>query len=191
MKIILASASLRRQELLKRITDDFEIIVSNFNENDINFTGDCANYVMDISKGKALDVARKAGNDKIIIGCDTVVFYNNEVLGKPEDEDDAYRMLKMLSGKSHYVYSGITLINTSEKIIRTDYVKTEVEFSDFGDYEIRKYLKTGEPFDKAGAYGIQGYGGVFVRKINGCYYNVVGLPLNKLYKMLREIGVNH
>lgn len=191
MKIILASASLRRQELLKRITDDFEIIVSNFNENDINFTGDCANYVMDISKGKALDVARKAGNDKIIIGCDTVVFYNNEVLGKPEDEDDAYRMLKMLSGKSHYVYSGITLINTSVKIIRTDYVKTEVEFSDFGDYEIRKYLKTGEPFDKAGAYGIQGYGGVFVRKINGCYYNVVGLPLNKLYKMLREIGVNH
>lgn len=191
MKIVLASASLRRQELLKRIIDNFEIIVSEFHENDINFTGDCANYVMEISKGKALDVARKVGNDKIIIGCDTVVFYNNKVLGKPKDEKDAYRMLEMLSGNSHYVYSGITLVDTSRKIIRTDYVKTEVEFCDFGDNEIRKYLKTGEPFDKAGAYGIQGYGGVFVKKINGCYYNVVGLPLNKLYSMLREIGVNH
>jgi septum formation protein len=190
MKIVLASASIRRQELLKRLTDEFEIIVSNFDEDRVEFSGDCGSYVMELAEGKASDVCKKMQSESIVIGCDTIVSFGNKILGKPKDKTEAFNMLKFLSGNSHQVYSGIVLVNTrSEKIIR-DYVCTDVKFSELSDSEIRKYIENGEYKDKAGAYGIQGYGGVFVEKIHGCYYNVVGLPLNKLSKMLVEMGVN-
>ena len=114
----------------------------------------------------------------------------DKVLGKPADKEEAFNMLKLLSGKIHQVYSGLAVYNTLTKELITDYVCTEVKFSTIPDEVITSYIETGEPMDKAGAYGIQGYGGIFVEKIHGCYYNVVGLPLNKLYNMLGKMGVN-
>lgn len=190
MNIVLASASIRRHELLRRLADKFEILVSDFDENAVKFDGDCGSYVMRIAEGKALDVCKHIQNESIIIGCDTIVSFGNKILGKPENEDEAFSMLKLLSGTSHQVFSGIAVINSlSGKIIR-DYVCTNVKFSDLSDDAIRKYIEKGEYKDKAGAYGIQGYGGIFVEEIHGCYYNVVGLPLNRLSKMLREMGVS-
>ena len=195
MKLILASASERRSELLKRITEDFSIMVSNFNEDEVLYGGDCIEYVKEIAKRKAQAIASKAmaefscfDEDVIIIGCDTVVSYDGRVLGKPKDQGEAFEMLKLLSGKTHEVYSGIALIQPKLDIIKNEAVCTKVKFSVLSDEEIIQYIKTKEPMDKAGAYGIQGYGGIFVEKIQGCYYNVMGLPLNKLNFMLKEMG---
>ena len=190
MELILASASERRKELLKRLTSDFDIIISNFNEEEVAFEGNCGEFVKKLAEGKAKEVASTAHKGKIVIGCDTIVSYNGKVLGKPKDEEDAFSMLKLLSGNVHEVYSGITLINTNTMEVISDYVCTKVKFSKLKDEEIRDYIATKEPMDKAGAYGIQGFGGVFVEEIHGCYYNVVGLPLNKLMHMLKEMGVN-
>ncbi|MDO5516527.1 MAG: Maf-like protein [Clostridium sp.] len=188
MKIILASASERRQELLSRIIDDFDIMVSNFDENTVIFNGSIDNYVKEISIGKALEVKERLDSDAIIISADTVVTFNDRILGKPKDKEDAFQMLKSLQGRSHKVYTGVTVINTKKNLIQQESVSTEVTFSKISDDEILKYIETGEPLDKAGAYGIQGKGGVFVESINGCYYNVVGLPLNKLKAMIEKIG---
>lgn len=190
MKIVLASASIRRQELLERLTDNFQVIVSDFNEDLVHFENNCSDYVRNLSYGKALAVAEKLKEPSIVIGCDTIVAFEGKVLGKPKDYKDAFYMLKMLSGKSHQVYSGISIIDTATKYTVMDYVLTEVKFSELSDTDIKKYIKSGEPMDKAGAYGIQGLAGVFVEEIHGCYYNVVGLPLNKLNKMLLGMGVN-
>lgn len=190
LEIILASASERRQELLGRILEGFKIEISSFDEDTIDFDGDCAKYVKDLALGKAQDVERKIHDPGIIIGCDTIVYHNNQVLGKPKSEKDAYNMLKSLSDDKHMVFSGIAIINTQTKSIVQDYVCTEVYFSKLTEKQIKNYIQSGEPMDKAGAYGIQGYGGIFVEKIHGCYYNVVGLPINKLYFLLRDMGVN-
>jgi septum formation protein len=197
VKLILASASERREELLKRITEDFCIMVSDFNEDEVLFRGGCAEYVKEIAKGKAQATALKAraefscfNEDVIIIGCDTIVSCNGKVLGKPKDQGEAFEMLRLLSGKTHEVYSGIALIQPKLDIIKNEAVCTKVKFSALSDEEIIQYIKTKEPMDKAGAYGIQGYGGTFVEEIHGCYYNVMGLPLNKLNFMLKEMGVN-
>lgn len=190
MELVLASASDRRKELLARLTSSFEILVSDFDETSVDFSGDSGQYVMSIAEGKALGSASCISMDAVVIGCDTAVFIDGKILGKPKDRDDAFKMLKHLSGRTHQVYSGIALYNTQSKKKLKDYVKTEVTFSRLSDDEILKYINTGEPMDKAGAYGIQGLGGVFVEKIDGCYYNVVGLPLNKLNCMLGRMGVN-
>lgn len=190
MKLVLASASERRQELLRRITSNFDIIVSNFDEEKVGFQGSCGEYVMNLAQGKAEDVAHKVNNGAIVIGCDTIVSFKEHVLGKPKNESEAFSMLKLLNGSIHQVYSGIAVIDTKTKNVKIDYVCTDVKFSSLSDEEIRNYIATGEPRDKAGAYGIQGFGGVFVEEITGDYYNVVGLPLNKLNKMLKEMGVN-
>ena len=187
MKIILASASDRRKELLSRLVDDFTIMVSGFEEEKVKFEGDISSYVEEIALGKALDISGKVDKDSIIIAADTIVTLENEILGKPKDEEDAFKMLKRLSGKTHKVYSGLVIINNStNKIIKTSKA-TEVKFSKLTDNEIQEYIKTGETLDKAGAYGIQGKGGAFVEEIKGCYYNVVGLPLNELNNILKEI----
>lgn len=187
MKIILASASERRQELLKRLIKDFTVVVSDFDESTILFDGSVDRYVMDVALGKALEVKKKTNEDTIIISADTIVTLDNKLLGKPKDEEEAFNMIKSLQGRTHLVYSGVVLINTSEDIIKKESVSTEVTFSEISDDEIIEYIKTGEPLDKAGAYGIQGIGGIFVKEIKGCYYNVVGLPLNKLKSMLKEV----
>lgn len=190
MKIILASASSRRQELLKRLTEEFLIIISNFDENSVNFNGDFGSYVEELALGKARDVYCGVEDESIIIGCDTIVSFKGKVLGKPKDKHEAVTMLKALSGSVHQVYSGLAVINKLTGKIVKDFVCTDVKFDTLSDNQIEKYIEKEEYSDKAGAYGIQGYGGVFVEEIRGCYYNVVGLPLNKLLKILKEMGVN-
>ena len=190
MNVVLASASARRQELLKRLVEEYQVIVSDFDESSVQFNNDCRSYVMELARGKALSVARGLNSASLVIGCDTIVAYGGSVLGKPLDREDAFSMLKMLSGKKHQVYSGIALVNRSSGQMMSDYVMTEVKFDQMSEDEIRDYIATGEPMDKAGAYGIQGHGGVFVEEIHGCYYNVVGLPLNKLKNMIKGMGVN-
>jgi septum formation protein len=190
MKLILASGSERRQELLGRIASNFLVMVSEFDEESILYAGDCEAYVKELALGKVKSVMSRIDEVAVIIGCDTIVFFNGKVLGKPKDKLDAINMLKKLSDNVHIVYSGIALLNTATNQILTDCVKTEVKFSSLNEEDIIKYVNSSEPMDKAGAYGIQGYGGLFVEEIHGCYYNVVGLPMNKLKKMLIEMAVN-
>lgn len=186
MRYVLASASERRCELLKRIIDDFKVVISNFDENTVEFVGNIPKYVESIALGKAEEVMLNIAEPSIIIAADTVVSINNEILGKPKDEQDAYNMLSKLSDNIHEVYTGIVVINTKTNKILKDSLKTTVFFSKLCEKDINEYIKSKEPMDKAGAYGIQGKGGVFVKKIEGCYYNVVGLPLNKLSEMIKK-----
>ncbi|EKO1912830.1 Maf-like protein [Clostridium botulinum] len=190
--IILASASQRRQELLKRILGNFQIIVSDFDEGSIPFKNNIPSYVMNLAEGKARSVSKKImdQDNNLIIGCDTIVAFNNRILGKPKDKKDAFEMLQALNGNEHEVYSGLAILDVKSNKIIKDFVCTKVKFSKLSSVQIEKYINTGDPMDKAGAYGIQGKAGVFVENINGCYYNVVGLPLNKLNSMLMEMGVN-
>ena len=186
MKVILASKSPRRVEILEKIVKEFEVVQSNFDENTIDFKGDIEKYVKDLSRNKAIEVSKRLNEPSIVIAADTVVFQNGKVLGKPKNEEDAFSMLSSLSGNTHKVYSGICLINTYDDTVVTDCDCTEVKFSELNPRQIRNYINSGEPMDKAGAYGIQGLGGAFVEGIKGCYYNVMGLPLNKLYKALEN-----
>ncbi|WP_434303960.1 Maf-like protein [Clostridium botulinum] len=190
--IILASASQRRQELLKRILGNFQIIVSDFDESSIPFKNNIPSYVMNLAEGKARSVSKKImdQDNNLIIGCDTIVAFNNRILGKPKDKKDAFEMLQALSGNEHEVYFGLAILDVKSNKIIKDFVCTKVKFSKLSSVQIEKYINTGDPMDKAGAYGIQGKAGIFVENINGCYYNVVGLPLNKLNSMLMEMGVN-
>ncbi len=186
MKVILASKSPRRVEILEKIVKEFEVVQSNFDENTIDFKGDVEKYVKDLSINKAIEVSKRLNEPSIVIAADTVVFQNGKVLEKPKNEEDAFSMLSSLSGNTHKVYSGICLINTYNDTVVTDCDCTEVKFSELNPRQIRNYINSGEPMDKAGAYGIQGLGGAFVERIEGCYYNVMGLPLNKLYKALEN-----
>ena len=190
-KIILASSSPRRRELLKIIGINFEVRPSSWDEEGqkekkIPPEELCKYYALE----KARNVVLPEYDDCIVIGCDTIVVLNNEVLGKPADSREAGTMLSKLSNKTHTVYSGLAFINkkTKEEII--DFAATDVTFRELTEFEINSYIKTKEPFDKAGAYGIQGKGGLFIEKINGCYYNVVGFPITKVYKLLSQMGVN-
>ena len=187
MNFVLASASERRVELLKRIVDDFTVIVSSFDESTVNNNQKVSDYVMEIALGKAEDVMSKVRESSIIIAADTVVSLGEKILGKPKDKGEAHKMLSALSGNLHKVYTGIVVINTETQFVLKDFVETKVFFSKLTDEEINAYIDTGDPFDKAGAYGIQGKAGVFVEKIEGCYYNVVGLPLNKLNEMIKKV----
>ena len=189
MKVILASKSPRRVEILEKIVKEFEVVQSNFDENTIDFKGDIEKYVKDLSRNKAIEVSKRLNEPSIVIAADTVVFQNGKVLEKPKNEEDAFSMLSSLSGNTHKVYSGICLINTYDDTVVTDCDCTEVRFSELNPRQIRNYINSGEPMDKAGAYGIQGLGGAFVEGIKGCYYNVMGLPLNKLYKALENYDI--
>ena len=190
MKVVLASGSPRRQELLKRIVKDFQIVVSSFDEGAIPYDGDIEKYVCKLARGKAEAVVKDIQDESIIIGCDTVVYLNGKVLGKPRDEAEAKSMLRSLSGNTHKVYSGIVLINskTHKRIEKS--ICTEVKFMNLSEDMIERYVNSGACFGKAGAYGIQDDAAVFVESINGCYYNVVGFSLNTVFLMLREMGVN-
>lgn len=187
MKYILASASERRQELLHRIINDFDIIISKFDEDSVKIGTDIEEYVIELAEGKATDVIKNISEDAVVIAADTIVTLDSKILGKPKDENHAFEMLKLLSGKTHRVYSAVVVINTKNKKVEKQCLYTEVKFSEITDEEIKQYIETREPLDKAGSYGIQGYGGIFVEKINGCYYNVVGLPLNILNKMIKNV----
>lgn len=187
-KIVLASASPRRKKLLSQIGLNFIVESSNIDEQFDKENSDFGSLVKDLAYKKAKNVARNY-TDGIIIGADTIVAIEGSILGKPNSEYEAKMMLKKLSGKWHSVFTGVAVIDLDSKVILTDFVESKVKFKKLSRSEIDNYVKTGEPFDKAGAYGIQGKGALLVEKINGCYYNIVGLPVSKLGKMLSKIGV--
>ncbi len=180
-RVILASASPRRKELLGYIIPEFEIIPSGIDE---TATGSPAAQVKMLAADKAADIARQYP-EALVIGADTLVAVNRRVLGKPADEAEAADMLRMLSSQEHRVYTGVAVIH--QGLTKADVNMTRVRFAPLSDEEIRDYIATGEPMDKAGAYGIQGYGGKFISAVHGDYFNVMGLPLNMLYNMLKEI----
>ncbi len=194
-RIILASASPRRKEILGNIVEDFEIKVSEVDERAIEeqvlkTTDDMveAGRLMTVLLGKAKANAifeEEDDKDVTVIGADTCVVTRDEILGKPKDREDARRMLRKLAGQKHYVITGVALISKDK--VRTFYEETEVEFADADDFAedaIERYIASDEPYDKAGAYAIQGRGGVLVKRINGDFYNVMGLPLSRLAKEL-------
>jgi septum formation protein len=141
-----------------------------------------------VDAGAADEIARTLKSGEVVIGADTVVVTEGKILGKPECPEDAVRMLRELGGRTHRVYTGVTVIDTGTGRILSEYECTAVTFGEMTEREIADYVETGEPLDKAGAYGIQGYGARFIKKIDGCYFNVVGLPLNRLYAMLKTLG---
>ncbi len=188
MKIVLASSSPRRAELIKTISDKVIISPSNFDESSIEYDGDVVKYVRKLSYEKAKEVSKR--EEGIVIGCDTIVFFEGKVLEKPKDRKEAIEFLKSLSGNIHYVYSGYTIIDKNNNCNKFNYCKTAVKFYTLSEEEIEEYINTGEYADKAGGYGIQGKGALFVEKIEGDYFNIVGLPISLLYRELRGMGVN-
>ena len=190
MKLILASASPRRAEILRNAGIEFEISSAGVDESPLGneLPGD---YVRRLALAKALSAAkanRGRAGEALVLGADTIVAVDGEILGKPSSPDDARRMLRRLSGKIHEVHTGLALLRkpgTKQSVVEEI---TRVHFAALTEQEIEEYIATGEPFDKAGAYAIQGVGGRYVTRIEGCYFNVMGLPLAQLYLLLRESG---
>ena len=186
--IILASASPRRRELLGMICHDFSVIVSECEE--IVSSTEPEEVTIELSKQKAQAVASGRA-DAVVIGADTVVSIDGEILGKPKDREDACRMLRLLSGKTHRVSTGVTLLQTGpDADVRwgSSFAETTlVHVAPLSERELRSYLDTDEPYDKAGAYGIQGTFGKFISGIEGDYNNVVGLPVHRLYEEWKKI----
>ena len=188
MNIILASGSPRRRELLERMgIEDFDIITSDVDETTDDSLPPAA-QVEQLSRRKADAVAAELPSDALVIAADTVVALDGTVLGKPADEADAFRMLSALSGVRHHVYTGVTVV-MGDKVL-TRHEVTSVDFRALEPEEVELYIATGECMDKAGAYGIQGYGALLIEGIAGDYYNVMGLPVALLSQMLKEFGVD-
>jgi len=187
-QIILASASPRRAFLLKQIGLDFQVIPSSVEEIADSHL-EPQEMVLKLAKRKAQAVSREYPQ-AIVLGADTVVCCEGRILGKPRDREEAAEMLYFLSGRVHEVVSGVVLQRLIPESVRGEAVTTRVKFRDLTDEEITGYIATGEPLDKAGAYGIQGLGALLVEKIEGCYFNVVGLPLSRLPDLFREFGVD-
>ena len=202
-QIILASASPRRKELLEQIGLEFEICPAKGEE--IITKSRPEDVVMELSKQKAEEIASMVSayakehqdittpSDILVIGADTVVAYDGQILGKPQDEEDAKRMLTMLSGNVHSVFTGVTLVlidksgRAGELVF---YEKTDVKMYSISEQEIERYVASGEPMDKAGSYGIQGKCAIYIEKIDGDYNNVVGLPIARIYQELKKIGID-
>ena len=178
--IILASASPRRKEILELADLKFEVMPSDAQE--ITTKTAPNEVVMELASIKAKDIYKKSEKQSMIVGADTVVAYQGQILGKPTDKADAKRMLTMLSGQTHEVYTGVCVIEDGKT--KTFYEETKVTFYEISDEQIDRYIKTGEPMDKAGSYGIQGKAAVFIKGIEGDYYNVVGFPIARF---LQEI----
>jgi septum formation protein len=187
VKFILASASPRRRELLASIGLDFDVLPSHVPE--VLREGEAPEeYVARLSRDKA-DALATAHPARWVIAADTTVLLGEELLEKPAGPADAARMLGAIAGKTHIVYTGVTLQNVESSYRETRVAETEVRMLPLTDTEIDWYVRTGEPLDKAGAYAAQGIGGVFIESIHGSYSNVVGLPLATLYQMLRRAGI--
>ena len=182
MKIVLASASPRRKELMQLITSDFDIRPSDFDESGIRAETP-AELVKKLAGGKARAAEHSAG--ETVIGCDTVVAVGGEILGKPKDKADAVRMMHLLSGKTHSVYTGVCILHNGK--VYTFAEETKVSFFPLSEAEIEAYTDSDEPYDKAGAYGIQGSAGLFVEKIEGDYNNVVGFPAARVNRVLKAL----
>lgn len=200
MEIILASASPRRRELLTQIGLEFTVIPAKGEE--VITSRMPSDVVMELAAAKASEVyeshcmqpvqaQKEKTEDRLVIGADTIVAYQGTILGKPSDEEDARRILNLLSGHTHEVYTGVSLIyqKGEEKQQICFYEKTRVTMYPITPEEITDYIRSGEPMDKAGAYGIQGLAARFVKRIDGDYNNVVGLPAGSLYQKMRELGI--
>ncbi len=204
MKLILASASQRRRELMHMCGYEFDIVPSETDEHIAE--SDPGRLVSRLAEEKAREVfsrlcgkegganktraglgADGAKEDIAVLGSDTIVYHEGRIIGKPSDEKNAYNILSALSGKTHEVYTGVAVITAKRRLV--EYDVTRVAFERLSDEEIGKYIASGEPMDKAGAYGIQGPFGMFVKGIEGNYFTVIGLPLPKVYRMLASVGV--
>ena len=186
-RIVLASQSPRRHELLSMVGIKHEVITSDCDEN-IEYK-DPADMVCKLSALKADSVAallKKDSEKALVIGSDTIVYFNDAVLGKPKDEEDAFRMLSELSGNTHSVFTGVTVIDTEDGKRETFYEETKVSFYAVTEEEVKNYIATKDPLDKAGSYGVQGLGAFLVKRIEGDYFTVVGLPIAHLIQVLKH-----
>lgn len=188
-KIILASKSKARQRLLKQIGLRFTVAESRVKENRFLKNGRCGDFVIANALKKAEDAAKRFGSG-IVIGADTVVLVGKRIIGKPKSMKDAFHALKILSKKPQWVYTGIAVIDIDNDKAFTAYEKTKVYMYPLNDRQIERYFKKISPFDKAGSFDVQGPGSIFIDRIEGCFYNVVGLPLAKLAKIFKKIGVD-
>ena len=183
--IILASNSPRRKDLLELIDLSFKVITSSVHE-DFNIDLEPVEFAKHYAKLKALDVA-KDNSDSLIIGADTIVVLDNEIIGKPIDENDSKSMLRKLSGRTHTVITAVSLVWQEKNIVDTFCEKTDVTFQNLTDEQIQYYIDNYRPLDKAGSYGIQDWFAVCVKNIDGCFYNVMGMPLSTFYSHLMKI----
>ena len=184
-RLILASSSPRRKEILNSAVipyialshDDYEAIICGYSHED---------FVQELARKKALSVIEEAAGNDIVLGVDTIVYIDGNILGKPCSKEDARKMIQLLSGKFHYVISGVCILK-SDGFEEVFFNKTKVEFLNLSDEEIEQYIQTDEPYDKAGGYAIQGLASKFIKGINGCYYNVMGLPLSAVYSVIKNM----
>lgn len=179
MKLVLASKSPRRSEILKNAGIDFTVRVADADETIPDGTKP-QDAVVFLAARKAMAVTR--ADDELVLGADTVVVLDDKILGKPKDKDDAFNMIKSLSGRVHSVFTGVCAIGNGVSMTFSE--ETRVEFYNLSDEEINEYINTDEPYDKAGAYGIQGLASKFIRSIDGDYFNVVGLPMSAIYQKI-------
>jgi septum formation protein len=189
MKLILASASPRRAEILRNAAIPFETQITVVDESILpaELQGDYVRRLA-LEKARAAAEARPDRSENLFVGADTTVLMANEILGKPESEEDARRMLRLLSGATHEVHTGLAVLSPRDNIEHVVEEITRASFAPISEDEIAAYIATGEPFDKAGGYGIQGVAGRYVTRIEGCYFNVMGLPLARLWSLLKEFG---
>lgn len=183
--MILASASPRRKEILENFGFSFKTIVKNIDETSNKNRAE--EKILEIATKKAMETAKNFPNENVV-GADTVVVIDGKILGKPKDKDEAFKMLKSLSGRQHEVITAFSFVNINKNISYSDYEITKVYFKNLTDKDINWYINTKEPMDKAGAYGIQGKGAFFVEKIEGDFFSVMGFPLGKFVRFLDEIG---
>jgi septum formation protein len=190
-EIILASASPRRKELLALLGIAFTVMPSSVNEDIDDSQLSPAQVVEVLAERKARYIATKLTSG-LVIGSDTIVVVDEQILGKPQDAQDAYQMLTLLQSRTHSVYSGLTVVDAAspEPQVIVGHNVSKVTFRPMSHKEIEGYINTGEPLDKAGSYGVQGLGSVFIERIEGDFYSVMGLPLNLLYQMLLEFGIS-
>ncbi len=183
-RFILASNSPRRKELLQKVVATYEVMPSSVNEGEVQAETPVL-LVQKLARVKALDIA-KQNPEAVVIGCDTIVELNGNALGKPHNLQEAREMLQLLSGSTHFVHTGVCV---QKKMHRTYFVETSaVTFAPLTEKEIETYIASDEPYDKAGGYAIQGEAAKFVTKIEGCYFNIMGLPVAHLYKVLKELN---
>ena len=189
MKFILASSSPRRRELLLRLQTPFDIILPDVDESIIPPEGSPETYCTALAELKANDISQHYPNN-LVIGSDTIVELDNNIMGKPEDKTMAQNMLKTLSGKTHHVYTGVCLKWADKNIHHLFAEITMVTFRELSEADINHYIESCLPYDKAGSYGIQDWSAVFVKEIKGCYDNVVGFPISRFYEELKKLGIN-
>jgi septum formation protein len=188
MPLVLASSSPRRKELLKTLGIKFEVIPSHVDE--VRFHAESPeDFALRASTEKALAVARDLTVDSVVIGADTIVVVDGEILGKPRDKEEAKSMLSKISGREHKVITGFSIVKPKTEVLHMEYLESRVKIKALAAWEIEGYIKTEEPMDKAGAYGAQGIGAFMVEEIQGSFTNVVGLPLAQLVDALTKLGI--